>query len=86
MSIEEAKATIRKGIEACDKAGVAIREAGRLSSTAHALARSTAHDSRHEVVTRGLACLAQATHEIELVLRRLNTATDAADQYLRVLG
>jgi len=86
MSVEEAKATIRKGVEACGKATSAIREVGDLSNAAHTLARATAHGSQHEEIKRGFDRLAQVAHEIELVLRRLRAAADAADRYLGVLG
>ncbi|RKR89331.1 hypothetical protein BDK92_3675 [Micromonospora pisi] len=86
MSIEDAKAAIRKGIEASERAKSTIRDADSHGRLAHTLALSTAHDSRHKAVERGFDCLREAEHEVDLVLRRIEVSTDAANRYLGILG
>lgn len=86
MSVGEAKATIRQGLQSAEHSRKAIQAVMMEAAEARALAAQTLHDSRHEEVEQGLACLKAAEHEMELTARRLRATIDAATSYLSALG
>lgn len=86
MSVDQAKATIRKAIKAAQDGIGIIEQLDGDTAEAIDLARYTTHDSRHTQVTTGLARLTEASHELELVHRRLSGSIAAAHEYLKVLG
>jgi hypothetical protein len=86
VNVEQVKATIRQGIEACDEAESVIGSVRDRLRSARTLTTTTTYDSRHSAVERGLASLRAADHEAELVLRRLYASTTAARGYLGSIG
>jgi hypothetical protein len=86
MSVGEAKATIRQGLQSAEHSRTAIQAVMREAAEARDFAAQTLHDSRHEKVKQGLACLKAAEHELELTARRLKATVDAATSYLSALG
>lgn len=86
MSIGEVKAAIQRGNGAVDDARHFIE---RVASEVMDVTTMTAHittDSRHHEVTTALTCLAEAARETSLTIRRLDTSTEAATEYLKALG
>jgi hypothetical protein len=86
VNVEEVKATIRQGIEACEEAETVIASVRERLSSAQRLATTTTYDSRHHAVERGLGSLHEANHEIELVVRRLHASVAAARSYIGSIG
>jgi len=86
MSVGEAKATIRQGLQSAEHGRTAVQAIMREAAETRAVAAQILHDSSHTEVTQGLACLRAAEHELELTARRLTATVDAATSYLSALG
>ncbi|GAB3799345.1 hypothetical protein [Micromonospora zhanjiangensis] len=86
MNIGDVKATIRQGGHSLDEARKGIEQVnGRLTDVS-ALALATLTDSHHDLTEKARATLAEAKHEIELVVRRLEEAREHAQKYSATLG
>ncbi|MEO3923774.1 hypothetical protein ABGB07_07925 [Micromonosporaceae bacterium B7E4] len=86
MSVGEAKATIRRGIQSAANGRRIIETVAAGTAEASGLAAQILHNSKHAEVEKGLACLKAAAHELDLTVRRLEGCGEPAEEYLAALG
>jgi hypothetical protein len=85
-SIDAVRATIRRAAQDCTNALHGAETVGSEVREALSLAENTTSGSQHPKVKEGLARLAEAHRETELVARLLRKGMDAAQRYQRGLG
>jgi hypothetical protein len=81
MDIAQLKSAIARAGGAADQSSVRMYAVRDRTGEAHALAISTAHDSRHDELNSGLDKLGGALKEATKVIELLSTARDAANEY-----
>ncbi|GAB3808857.1 hypothetical protein [Micromonospora zhanjiangensis] len=86
MSIEDVKATLRRGNKAVKDARRTLEQANAQLLDATGIALPTLEGSEHAHVQRTRAGLKAAAHEIELTLRRLDAAAEHSTAYLDAIG
>jgi len=86
MNVAEVKAKLEQGVTSINVARQIFEDVATDTTDTGRLAEYTVYDSRHPEVEKALACLKAATDELDVVLRRLDTCVQAADEYRRTIG
>ncbi|GAB3812628.1 hypothetical protein [Micromonospora zhanjiangensis] len=86
MSIEDVKATIRRGNRAVKESRGTLERANTRLLDATRAALPALAGSEHPEVQRARAGFAESAREIELTLRRLGAAAEHGADYLTTIG
>lgn len=86
MSIGDVKAELRNGNQSLNQAKTTIEGIGADLAEVSGLALAALHDSQHPEAKRARRALADATREVELILRTVAAAKDGATAFLKALG
>jgi hypothetical protein len=85
MDIAQLKEAIARAGGAAEQSSVRMYAVRDRTREAHAMAISTAHDSRHDELTSGLDKLGGALKEAAKVIELLGSARDSANEYVAKL-
>ena len=86
MNVEGVKATFREGNRLASQGKETLTRAADQAAEAAVLVHHTLHDSRHEDAEAVVEKLKVVADEIEITMRRFDSAIRNIDQYLKTLG
>ncbi|MCN0153287.1 hypothetical protein [Salinispora arenicola] len=86
MSVGAVKATLREGNTSLDQAKMTVEGIGAALAEVETLVLHTLHDSNHGDAEATRSILADATREVRLLLRTIDSAQQQATTCLKSLG